>query len=61
MDRDDIYQIADELLRLFELQMGVLGHCDLPALADQDLREYEKRQQRIRELLAELDKFRRPS
>ena len=61
VDFDNIYQIADELLRLFQLQMNVLGECDLASLTDENLHEYERRQQRIRRLLVELDKFRRPS
>jgi hypothetical protein len=61
MDRDNIYEIAAELCRLFQQQMDALGQDRHADLHEPGMKAYKRRQEPIRELLADLHKFRRPS
>jgi len=61
MDYYNIYEIAEALRRLFHQQMDAITGGGPPSLSESESSEYSQRAEQIRELLAQLDKFRRPT
>jgi hypothetical protein len=55
--RPGIYEIANEMLQLFEWQMNTLQRARLEGLAESEGKDYQVRRERIYDLRMELKKF----
>ena len=54
----EVNEPRSEIVRLLQKQLDVLEQFTIAHLTDAEWNEYDKRQERIRELQAKLDQFR---
>ncbi len=55
---ENLEEPRSEIVRLLQKQLDVIESATVTRLTDEEWSEYDKRQERIRELQANLDQFR---